>query len=90
NTLTFLGGSANGTVDCPVAPTDAFYGTLKTGNVEKHVIGDIDGDGSITLKDALDLIRAIVNDKTVENGDLNGDGKVSIADVIRVMKLMAK
>ena len=53
-------------------------------------LGDIDGDGSTTLKDALDLIRAIVNDKTVENGDLNGDGKVGLADVIRVMKLVTK
>ena len=90
NTLTFLGGSANGTVDCPVTPADAFYGTLKTGNVEKHVMGDIDGDGNVSVSDALTLIKSVVNGKTVKNGDVNGDGKVDLVDVIRVMKLLAK
>ena len=59
----------------------------------------LDGDGtsyslreylSFDIKDALKLIRAIVNNETVENGDINGDGKVGLADVIRVMKLIAQ
>ncbi|MBQ4556496.1 MAG: discoidin domain-containing protein [Clostridia bacterium] len=54
------------------------------------VTGDIDGDGSVTIKDALDLIRVIVNNHTVENGDVNGDGKINLADVIRVMKKIAQ
>nr|MBQ5810942.1 dockerin type I repeat-containing protein [Clostridia bacterium] len=90
NTLIFLGGSANGTVDCPVTPADAFYGTLKTGNVEKHVMGDIDGDGNLTVADALTLLKTVVNHQTIKNGDVNGDGKVGLADVIRVLKLISQ
>ncbi|MBQ6892600.1 MAG: dockerin type I repeat-containing protein, partial [Clostridia bacterium] len=67
---------------------DGVYGIVE--KVVQEVAGDIDGDGSVTIKDALDLIRAIVNDQTVENGDVNGDGKVDLADVIRVFKLIVK
>ena len=55
----------------------------------EKVKGDFDGDGSVTIKDALVLIRAIVNDQTIENGDISGDGKISLIDVLRVMKLIA-
>lgn len=56
----------------------------------KGVIGDIDGDERVTVLDALMLIRAIVNSKTIANGDINGDGKVGLTDVIRIMKLIAQ
>ncbi len=59
-------------------------------SVSARKAGDIDGDGTVTVLDALMLIRAIVNDETIENGDVNGDGKVGLADVIRIMKLIAK
>lgn len=52
--------------------------------------GDINGDRTVTVADALILIRVIVNSQTVENGDINGDGKVGLIDVIRVMKLVTK
>lgn len=55
-----------------------------------YLVGDIDGDGNVTIKDALDLIRVILNDETIANGDVNGDGKVGLADVVRVMKLIAQ
>ena len=58
------------------------------GHSEK--LGDIDGDGSVTVKDTLDIIRTVVNNTTIENGDVNGDGKVSLVDVIRIMKLIAQ
>ena len=53
-------------------------------------VGDMDGDGSVTIKDALDLIRAILNNQTVENGDVNGDGEVGLVDIIRVLKLITQ
>jgi len=59
-------------------------------SVSARKAGDIDGNGVVTVLDALKLIRAIVNDETIENGDINGDGKVGLADVIRIMKLIAK
>ena len=41
---------------------------------------DIDGDGNLTVADALTLIKSVVNGKTVKNGDVNGDGDVTDAD----------
>lgn len=61
-----------------------------TGCGHSEKIGDIDGDGNVTIQDVLEFLHAILDDKTVENGDLNGDGKVGFADVIRVIKLLLK
>lgn len=58
--------------------------------VSTAAVGDIDGDGSVALKDVMLLLCAVVNDQTVENGDLNGDNKISLVDVIRVMKLVTQ
>ncbi len=66
--------------------TDGTSETVGVGIIK----GDIDGDGTVTVMDVLMLIRAVVNDQTVENGDLNGDGEVSLIDVLRVMKLSAQ
>ena len=54
------------------------------------ITGDINGDRSVTIADALMLIHAILNDEALENGDVNGDGKVGLADVIRVIKLISQ
>ncbi len=54
------------------------------------LIGDIDGDKVVTVKDVLILVRALVNEITIENGDVNGDGTVGLADVIRVIKLITQ
>ena len=52
--------------------------------------GDIDGDGNVTTKDALMLVKSIVNNQKLEGGDINRDGKVNAVDVIRVMKLITQ
>ncbi len=91
NTLTFRGGTAEGTIDCSVAPADEFYGTLKTGSVEKlHAVGDMDADGELTLADALYLLKAALNNTEIEleGADLNADGKVSLLDVLRILKML--
>lgn len=54
------------------------------------ILGDIDGDGIVTIKDVLTILKAILNDTSIENGDLNSDGKLSLIDVLRVMKLIAQ
>ncbi|MBQ8836903.1 MAG: hypothetical protein IJ002_05295 [Clostridia bacterium] len=64
-------------------------GTSKT-YVYRDIPGDIDRDGSVTIKDILKLIRVVVNNQTIENGDLNGDGNIGLIDVIRVMKIVAQ
>ena len=52
--------------------------------------GDINGDRSITVHDALMLVRAVVNGQFVENGDIDGDGNIDLADVIRIMKAVTQ
>ncbi len=48
--------------------------------------GDINVDGDTTVLDALLLLRAILNEQTIEGGDVSGDGKCSLADVLRILK----
>ena len=58
--------------------------------MEEKVIGDVNGDGIVTVADALVIIRALLNDISLPNADLNGDGKLSLVDVIRVIKLISQ
>lgn len=57
---------------------------------EEKVIGDVNGDGIVTIADALVIIRAVLNDISLPNADLNGDGKVGLVDVIRAIKLISQ
>ena len=68
----------------------AVGGKVTVNGMPQTFSGDIDGDGSVTVKDVLILLRMIVNDQTDEKGDVNGDGRVNLADVVRVMKLIAQ
>lgn len=54
------------------------------------VTGDVDGDGSVTVKDVLILVRAVLNRQTVVNGDLNGNGTIDHLDAVRVLRLSTK
>ena len=54
-------------------------------------LGDLDGDGLITLKDALQMLRIAVSLDTptaeqTARGDIHGNGMIDIADVLRVMQ----
>ena len=57
---------------------------------EETVRGDVNGDGIVTLADALIIIRAMLNKISLPNADINGDGKLGLIDVIRVLKLIAQ
>jgi hypothetical protein len=46
-------------------------------SVKEAVKGDLDNDGTVTIADVMLLIRAIVNDQTIENGDISGDVRQS-------------
>ena len=54
-----------------------------------ELCGDVNGDHTISIHDALLAIRALVNDAEAANADTNGDGKLTLLDVIRLMKMMA-
>ena len=54
------------------------------------VSGDMDGDGHISILDALFLLRAFLDGESAPRGDLNGDGRIGVADVIRLLKMIAQ
>jgi hypothetical protein len=62
--------------------------------VEQSSLGDVDGDGTITNRDALILLYAI-NDKynmTAEEfarADLNGDGELWAAEALRILQYVS-
>lgn len=54
-------------------------------------IGDVDGNGQITTKDALMLIEALngdllLTDDEFRRADLNGDGQLSSAEALRILQ----
>ena len=54
-------------------------------------IGDVDGSGSVTTKDALMLMQClngdlILTDDAFRRADLNGDGELSSAEALRILQ----
>ena len=54
-------------------------------------IGDVDGDGVVTAKDALMLMRClegslILSDDEFKRADLNADGRLSAAEALRILQ----
>ncbi|MBQ4557242.1 MAG: hypothetical protein IJA60_06325 [Clostridia bacterium] len=57
--------------------------------INEHIGGDANGDGKVTLSDAIALLRVSVGDfyNTSRDGiDANEDGTVSVLDVIAVLR----
>ena len=57
--------------------------------------GDMDGDGEITVADALNVLRiaAKLAEETPEAlriGDMDGDGEITVSDALRVLRIAAK
>ncbi len=59
-------------------------------DVRGELIGDVDGDGIVTISDALILAESVFNGIYHEKGDLNGDCKITLIDVICVIILIVK
>lgn len=62
--------------------------------VDKNSLGDVDGDGAITTKDALMLLQAandLLNLKDDEflRADINGDGVLSAAEALRILQYVS-
>ena len=58
------------------------------------LIGDVNGDGDVTVKDVLIMRRFIagledLDDETVARGDMNGDGEITVKDVLKARRLIA-
>lgn len=61
---------------------------------EKPIIGDVDGDGAVTVQDATVIQRALANMKTPENanldaGDVDNDGEITSNDVTLILRYKA-
>ena len=64
---------------------------LETTDVSSFIItiqgkGDVNGDGTINVKDVVDLVSYLSGKKSldVNAADVNGDGVVNVADVIQI------
>ena len=62
---------------------------------KKSIIGDVNGDGVISIADATTLQKYLANivdfdDEQLAVADTNGDGSVSIADATQIQKYLAQ
>jgi len=55
-----------------------------------NTVCDTNYDGSVTIADAMDIIKSILNDSVCYNGDANGDLKLGLTDVLRAIKQIVK
>ncbi len=63
-------------------------------SVDANSMGDVDGDGVITGKDALMIVQAIndllnLTEDQFTRADLNGDGELSSAEALRILKYVS-
>ncbi len=61
--------------------------------IKKLRPGDINGDGSVNINDALLLLRYVCEldqDQVLGNPDVTGDGKVNNKDVVTLLRFVAK
>ena len=79
-----------------VVTNDNFVVTIRFTIVAPAAIdGDMDGDGEITVADALAVLRiaAKLAEETPEAlriGDMDGDGEITVSDALRVLRIAAK
>ena len=59
-------------------------------NVEIYLLGDVDGDGKVTVSDVVELRQKIVAGEYSPAGDLDGDGRNTAADVVALRQKIAK
>ncbi|MBO4696450.1 MAG: fibronectin type III domain-containing protein [Lachnospiraceae bacterium] len=57
--------------------------------------GDMDGDGEITVADALAVLRIAAKlvaetPAALSTGDMDGDGEITVSDALRVLRIAAK
>ena len=62
--------------------------------VDKNSLGDVDGDGTITTKDALMLLQAAndllnLTEEQFLRADIDGDGELSAAEALRILQYVS-
>lgn len=71
------------------------FGTIFSALASTDIIGDVDGDGKVTISDATMLqchIAELVtlDDQSLERGDVDGDGKITVNDITTLQKYIAE
>ena len=56
-----------------------------TGIQPEYKLGDINGDGEVSITDVMALLQKIQDGDTSIIGDINSDGKITVADMMLVM-----
>ena len=61
-----------------------------TGNGDQPLVGDVNGDGEVSIGDVTALISYLLDNNTVilGNSDVNGDGETTIADVTALIEIL--
>ena len=72
-----------------------FNGTEKIVKSGGNIIGDLNGDGKVTIDDATLVQKAIaemisLNDDQKKAADTNGDGNITIDDATMIQKYVAE
>ena len=84
------GWNENGTVGCgwPLLQWQVERGdhVLLCGYLKS---GDVNGDGTIDIADAVAVLNAMAGKAVSGNPDVNGDGTLDIADAVKVLNIMA-
>jgi hypothetical protein len=73
---------------------DAPYLVTVKLTVDQSSLGDVDGDGVITTKDALMLLQAAndmlnLTEEQFMRADLNGDGELSAMEAMRILQYVS-
>lgn len=93
--VTFKGSQADWAKVTVLENNDDLLGASFTFEEILAMLGDVNGDGEVGLKDALMMRKYLANilgdgDLYMENADLNGDGKFSAKDLLALRKMLAK
>ena len=94
-TVTFKGSEADWAKVTVLENNDDLLGASFTFEEILAMIGDVDGDGELSVRDALMMRKRLANilsdgDVNVENADLTGDGTFNAKDLLALRKMLAK
>ncbi len=90
NALPFANEGASGISHVYEITVDASIENSYSIIVTESLLGDVNGDGMISVYDALTALNAIINSGTCPAGDTNMDKKLSLIDVLQILKETAK
>ena len=52
------------------------------------MLGDINGDGSVSILDVVQIINMVLESTPDENADINNDGTVDVLDIILLVNII--